>query len=297
MTQSFAAPAGVSLGDPAPWFGAHLQRRRVAPSRQCRPLGRPIVLSRVVVATRTGRVPRAGFRNSAASPKTRWSAMPCSPHQPTRSPAYCRRRCRALRPGHCQNYDGAVTRLYGAKGMPHVPSFLDPMLRAVAIVPWDHPNGHAAVVKQIVGSLPDVDLAAGAPITAPALIVPRVFDFDLCDFLVRALRQDRRRGFGLPARRRRQDRHGRRPSAQTPPRSSHCRADPARRMRTPIVKRLPPLIEALAHFQFSATRMDLLSRLVLRQQRGRLFQSPSRQSQRRRRASALRRLDQSQSRL
>ena len=142
-------------------------------------------------------------------------------------------------------------RLYGAKDMPR--TVLDPMLRAVAIVPWDHPNGHAAVVKQIVGSLPDVDLAAGAPITAPALIVPRVFDFDLCDFLVRLYDKmgGEDSGFLLDAEgagtvvdhrlKRRRD---------LPIVVPQLRE----RMRTPIVNRLLPAIER--YFQFNATRMD-----------------------------------------
>jgi peroxiredoxin len=81
------------------------------------------------------------------------------------------------------DYDGAVSRLFGATQMPRT-IMLDPMLRAVADIAWDHSGGHAATVRAVLQGLPAVDDAAGVPLTAPALIVPRVFDFELCDFLI-----------------------------------------------------------------------------------------------------------------
>jgi peroxiredoxin len=81
------------------------------------------------------------------------------------------------------DYDGAVSRLFGATQMPRT-IVLDPMLRAVADIAWDHSGGHAATVRAVLQGLPAVDDAAGVPLTAPALIVPRVFDFELCDFLI-----------------------------------------------------------------------------------------------------------------
>jgi predicted 2-oxoglutarate/Fe(II)-dependent dioxygenase YbiX/peroxiredoxin len=82
------------------------------------------------------------------------------------------------------DYDGAVTKLYGATNAQRS-VVLDPLLRVVAIVPWDHPAGHAAMLQQMLKGLPAVDDSAGVPMMAPGLIVPRVLDFDLCDFLVR----------------------------------------------------------------------------------------------------------------
>ncbi len=80
--------------------------------------------------------------------------------------------------------DGALSRLYGADKMPRT-VICDPMLRAIANISWDHPEGHANVVAATLAALPDVDASAGVPLTAPALIVPRVFEFPFCDMLVK----------------------------------------------------------------------------------------------------------------
>src|SRR5262249_29217919 len=81
------------------------------------------------------------------------------------------------------DYGGAISGTYGAVAMPRT-IILDPMLRAVADVPWDEPAGHAETVRAVLQSLPTVDESAGTPMSAPVLIVPRVFDFPLGDFLV-----------------------------------------------------------------------------------------------------------------
>src|ERR1700760_252521 len=65
------------------------------------------------------------------------------------------------------DYDQAITRLYGATNAPHS-VVLDPLLRVVAIVPCDHPAGHAAILQQMLKSLPAVDDSAGVPMMAPA---------------------------------------------------------------------------------------------------------------------------------
>ena len=57
------------------------------------------------------------------------------------------------------DYDGAITRLYDATNAPHS-VVLDPLLRVVAIVPGDHPAGHAAILQQMLKSLPVVDESA-----------------------------------------------------------------------------------------------------------------------------------------
>src|SRR5262249_48985291 len=68
--------------------------------------------------------------------------------------------------------DGAISRAYGVAAMPRT-VILDPMLRAVADVSWDEPAGHAETVRRVLQSLPAVDDAAGTPMSAPVLIVPR----------------------------------------------------------------------------------------------------------------------------
>src|ERR1700761_7513268 len=76
------------------------------------------------------------------------------------------------------DYDGAIARQFGATAMSRT-IVLDPMLRAVADIAWDHAGGHAMAVRGVLQGLPAVDDSAGVPLTAPALIVPRVFDFEL----------------------------------------------------------------------------------------------------------------------
>jgi peroxiredoxin/predicted 2-oxoglutarate/Fe(II)-dependent dioxygenase YbiX len=80
------------------------------------------------------------------------------------------------------DHDGAVSRQFGAGQMPRT-IVLDPMLRAVADIAWDIPQGHANMVRNVLQGLPAVDDSAGVPMFAPALMVPRVFSFGICDFL------------------------------------------------------------------------------------------------------------------
>src|SRR5579863_2111403 len=76
------------------------------------------------------------------------------------------------------DYDGEISRLFGAATMPRT-IILDPMLRAIADIPWDYAAGHAQTVREVLKSLPPVEDFAGVPLSAPVLIVPRIFDFQL----------------------------------------------------------------------------------------------------------------------
>jgi predicted 2-oxoglutarate/Fe(II)-dependent dioxygenase YbiX/peroxiredoxin len=79
--------------------------------------------------------------------------------------------------------DGAVSHAFGAGEMPRT-VILDPMLRAIADIAWDNPQGHANMVRAVVQGLPPVEESAGVPMFAPTLLVPRVFSFGICDFLI-----------------------------------------------------------------------------------------------------------------
>jgi len=151
------------------------------------------------------------------------------------------------------DYDGAISRAYGAAEMPRT-VVLDPMLRAVADVPWDEPAGHANIVRGVLQSLPTVDDAAGTPLSAPVLIVPRVFDFPLCDFLIQFYEKvgGQDSGFML-------DVEGKTTTVvdyRLKRRTDVPVAMPEVRdlVRGQIVRRLLPAIER--YFQFQATRMD-----------------------------------------
>ncbi len=246
-----ATDSGIVLGDPVPWFGAPLIGEGAFNLQVA--AGRWIVLS---------------FLGSPADPKARqevaellrdaslfhadrivfygvFTAPPSDPAYYTalNTPAI----------GFIADYDGSVSRAYGAAEMPRT-IILDPMLRAVANIRWDDPAGHAASVRGVLKSLPAVDDSAGVPLSAPLLIVPRVLDFQLCDFLVQFYDKlgGKDSGFLLDA------------NGQTATVVDYrlkrrndlgvLVPDVRDAIRGQIVRRLVPAIERF--FQFSATRMD-----------------------------------------
>jgi hypothetical protein len=151
------------------------------------------------------------------------------------------------------DYDGAISRAYGAATMPRT-IVLDPMLRAVADIPWDYAAGHAPSVRSVLASLPAVDDSAGVPLTAPALIVPRILDFQLCDFLVQFYDKlgGEDSGFLLDS----DGKTGTVVDYRLKRRNDLLIAAPELRdmIRGQIVRRLLPAIERF--FQYQATRMD-----------------------------------------
>jgi predicted 2-oxoglutarate/Fe(II)-dependent dioxygenase YbiX/peroxiredoxin len=151
------------------------------------------------------------------------------------------------------DYDGAISRSFGAAEMPRT-IVLDPMLRAVANVSWDNAAGHAATVRGVLHSLPPIDESAGVPLTAPVLLVPRVLDFQLCDFLVQFYEKlgGKDSGFLL-------DTDGKTATVvdhRVKRRSDLPIVAPELReaIRSQVVRRLHPAVERF--FQFDATRMD-----------------------------------------
>lgn len=97
------------------------------------------------------------------------------------------------------DYDGAIGEFYDAMRSPRT-VVLDLMLRAVANISCDNREEHDSVLEQFLRGLPTVENSAGVPLTAPLLMVPRVFDFPLCDHLTALFDQDRRRRFRIPLR-------------------------------------------------------------------------------------------------
>jgi 2OG-Fe(II) oxygenase superfamily len=149
--------------------------------------------------------------------------------------------------------DGAVAERFGARRAPRT-IVLDPMLRAIANIAWDHDGGHAATVRGLLGGLPPVDESCGVALTAPALVVPRVFDFALCDLLVGLYDQMGGEDSGFLY-----DAHGKTATVidhRLKRRQDLVIAVPELRatLRDQIVRRLLPAVER--YFQFAATRMD-----------------------------------------
>ena len=164
----------VTLGDPAPWFGAPLLGDGAFNLQVA--AGRWIVLS---------------FLGSPADPRAKRELSELLRDAPpfdedrivfagvlTAPPADPAQYAALTTPAisFIADYDGAVSRAFGAAETPRT-VVLDPMLRAVADIPWDYPAGHARTVREVLRGLPAVDDAAGVPLTAPVLIVPRVLDF------------------------------------------------------------------------------------------------------------------------
>ena len=151
------------------------------------------------------------------------------------------------------DYDGAVSRAFGAAEMPRT-IVLDPMLRAITDIPWDYAAGHAQSVRSVLQSLPPVDDAAGVPLYAPVLVVPRVLDFQLCDFLVDFYEKlgGQDSGFLLDSAGKTATVVDYRLKRRTD--LSVVHPDVREAIRSQIVRRLLPPIERF--FQFSATRMD-----------------------------------------
>jgi len=151
------------------------------------------------------------------------------------------------------DYDGAISRSFGALRMPRT-IVLDPMLRAVADIAWDFPQGHAETVHNVLRNLPAVDDSAGVPMFAPALIVPRVFSFELCDFLIQFYNEQGGEESGFQF-----DIDGKTATLSNwrlKRRSDVIVAAPEVRdlVRSHVVRRLLPEIER--YFQFQVTRMD-----------------------------------------
>ncbi len=251
MEKIEAGNGGIALGDPVPWFDAplitngsfHLQ---VA-------AGRWIVLSFLGSPEN----PRAQAELAELLADTRlfdedrivfYGVLTAPPGDPT---PYVSLSTPAI--SFLADYDGAVSRAFGAATMPRT-IVLDPMLRAVADIPWDFAAGHAQTLRGVLQSLPAVDDSAGVPLTAPVLIVPRVFDFPLCDFLVQFYEKlgGNDSGFLL-------DTDGKTATVvdyRLKRRNDLLIAAPELRdvVRGQIVRRLLPAIERF--FQFQATRMD-----------------------------------------
>ena len=250
MCISTAIATTIRLGDPVPWFGA-----------------RTLAGGAVDLHVDAGRGVVLAFADGIDDPRAMRELAPllaaaaaCDEdrtviHVVLGTPPTAQALSQIARPGLTvlADQDGAIARLYGAQGAPRT-IVLDPMLRAVANIAWDHAGGHAETLAALLGSLPAVDQSCGVPLTAPALIVPRVLDFPLCDLLVRLYDQlgGEDSGFLL-------DQNGKTATVidhRLKRRQDLLIAVPELRdtIRDQIVRRLLPMIER--YFQFAATRMD-----------------------------------------
>lgn len=252
MAETTVSGGVIALGDPVPWFSA----RTIAGARIDLHVdaGRWVVLcflgslaappSMADLATILGEC-TAAFREDHCVFYGVLSEMPADAAvlASISGPAM----------GYIIDETGEVARAYGAEASRRT-VVLDPMLRAVANIAFDHPDGHAAVVTGFLNHLPEVDGQAGVPLTAPVLIVPRVFDFDLCDALIDLYKRQGGEDSGFLL-----DQGGKTATVvdhRLKRRQDLVLVDPQTRaiLRDQIVRRLLPPIERF--FQFKATRMD-----------------------------------------
>jgi peroxiredoxin len=254
MAMSADAPSGaIALGDPVPWFSAPT-----------------IAGGRVDLHVDAGRWVVLAFMGSLAEPRAAHELAELLQEAPLFDERRLVVHCLLTEPPNetdaavaaaisgpalsfLADYDGAISRRYGAAQHGRT-IVLDAMLCAVANIAWDDPGGHAQMLRGLLRSLPDIDESAGVALSAPALIVPRIFDFPLCDYLVALY--DRlggaESGFLL-------DRDGATETVvdhRLKRRQDLVIDDPELReiMRDRVIRRLLPAIERF--FQFRPTRMD-----------------------------------------
>ncbi len=93
------------------------------------------------------------------------------------------------------DFDASVSRLYGAvpqdaktvAGNIAVRRFwivLDPMLRVLKLFPMSADAGHVAEVLKYLEALPPIERSSGVEVQAPVLLLPNVFEPELCRSLI-----------------------------------------------------------------------------------------------------------------
>ncbi len=131
---------------------------------------------------------------------------------------------------------------------------LDPLLHVFANFPIGQNQTPPEALQNFLRQLPSVDDSAGVPLTAPALIVPRVFEKSVCDFLINMYEKGETKDSGFML-----DQGGKTQtvvSYNLKRRRDLVIDDPEVRelMRDRVVRRLVPAIERF--FQYHPTRMD-----------------------------------------
>ena len=151
------------------------------------------------------------------------------------------------------DYDLRLTKSFGFDGKPTT-VVLDTMLRVMATVPLDHPEGHGIVLGRLLNSLPAPHDYLGAKLFPPILILPGLLEPEFCQRMIAYYHRvgGMESGFMLD--------HNGQTSTVTNyglKRRSDVRIedpDLVEGLRSRIVKRLVPAMELA--FTFKVTRMD-----------------------------------------
>src|SRR5579863_10707395 len=147
----------ISLGDPVPWFGAPLIGEGAFNLQVA--AGRWIVLSFLgsPADPKADRELTKLLRDTKLFDEDKIIFCGIFTVPPEDATPYVAMSTPAI--SFLADYDGAISRSFGAADMPRT-VVLDPMLRAVADVAWDHAGGHAQTVCAVLQSLPAVDDSA-----------------------------------------------------------------------------------------------------------------------------------------
>jgi predicted 2-oxoglutarate/Fe(II)-dependent dioxygenase YbiX/peroxiredoxin len=251
MSDTLSSTKRMNLGDPVPWFSAALVTGGQFDLHVS--AGRWVVLSFLGSPAN----PRAGeelaslMREAGLFREDHMIAVVVLTAPPADITALAKVSSNAL--SFLADYDGAISRAFGASETPRT-IVLDPMLRAIADIAWDSPQGHSTMVRNVLRGLPAVEDSAGIAMTAPTLIVPRVFPFEMCDFLMEFYREQggKESGFQLDVEGKTTTLVDHRLKRR---RDVPVHAPEVRELvRQRVVGRLLPEIER--YFQFKATRMD-----------------------------------------
>jgi peroxiredoxin/predicted 2-oxoglutarate/Fe(II)-dependent dioxygenase YbiX len=185
------AYADLTVGDPAPWFK---QRNTSNPNYNFdTAAGRYIVLC--FYASAADPLGQAALRSVAENralfddDKVAFFGVSLDPADESTS------RVRESMPGirHFWDFDGSVSRLYGVlpreKAGPHALvrrcwMVLDPTLRVTAVFPFQEDGSDTAAAIAFVRALPPPDRFAGFEVPPPILVIPNVFEPDLCRALI-----------------------------------------------------------------------------------------------------------------
>jgi predicted 2-oxoglutarate/Fe(II)-dependent dioxygenase YbiX/peroxiredoxin len=84
--------------------------------------------------------------------------------------------------GFMMDYDGKIAASFGVAGISQL-VVLDPLLRVEKIMSVDGAIT-SEQIRDYISGLPQIDDSAGVPLTAPALIIPRVFEPEFCAYLI-----------------------------------------------------------------------------------------------------------------
>jgi predicted 2-oxoglutarate/Fe(II)-dependent dioxygenase YbiX len=177
-------------GDPAPWF------RAASGSNPA--YNFDVVAGRYVVmaflgssqndASRRALAAVAAHRELFDDEKISFFGVTSDPRDRTEG------RCKTMVPGirYFWDTDMAVAKLYGAVDDPPDADIryrcfwlvLDPMLRVIGHIPFTADDRHTTTVMDLLRRLPPLDEHARTVQLAPVLVLPRVFEPDLCRQLI-----------------------------------------------------------------------------------------------------------------